>query len=193
MINPGGTPTLSANLVVPVPTTRAPILVPAMGSTTGINTTDDRLFDAMIARDPATGQPRLWTAHNIEVNTAGVGTTGGGRDGGRWYEIGSLATTPALVQSGTLFDPAATNPDSFFFPTIAANGQGHAVLGSSIAGPNRFAGVALAQRFAGEAAGSLSPPVVAQPGAASYTVTFGSGTQPLGRLLPGLRRSRPTT
>ncbi len=173
--NPGGTPTLSGTLTLSVPTTQFPLTVPALGSTISIETTDDRLFDAMIARDPASGQPRLWTAHNIEVNSSGVGSDTGGRDGARWYEIGGLAGTPSLVQSGTLFDPAASDPDYFFFPTIAASGQGHAVLGSSIAGASRFAGVALAQRFSGESPGSLSPPVVAQAGAASYTLTGGSG------------------
>ncbi len=172
---PGGVPTIGPEIQITVPTTTFTTQVPALGSTTPVDTTNDRLFEVMINRDPVSGQPRLWTAHNFEVNASGVASTSGNRVGSRWYEFGNLAGTPTLIQSGTLFDPAASNPDSFFFPAIAANGQGHALLGSSVAGPARFIGVALAQRFAGEPAGTLGPVNVAQPGAGSYTRNDGIG------------------
>jgi hypothetical protein len=171
--NPGGTPTLSGNLQVPVPSTSFPLDVPAQGSTDPLDSVDDRLFDAMIMRSPG-GQLRLWAAHNIAVNSSGTGTPTGNRTASRWYEIGGLGGTPSLVQSGTLFD-SGSNPDHYWMPSIAANGQGHALLASSVARPTRFASVALAQRFAGEAPGTLSAPVVAQAGAASYNLLDGSG------------------
>jgi hypothetical protein len=172
---PGGTPTLGPEIALAVPSTTNTTQVPALGSTTPVDTTNDRLFEVMINRDPVSGQPRLWTAHNFEVNASGVASGTGNRVGSRWYEFGNLAGTPSLAQAGTLFDPAATNPDSYFFPAIAANGQGHALLGSSVAGPARFIGVALAQRFSGEPAGTLGPVNFAQPGAGSYTLNDSVG------------------
>ena len=73
--NPGGTPTLSGNLAISVPTTYFPLDVPAQGSTNALDALDDRLFEAMIARRPD-GALSLWTAHNIRVNSSGVGGSG---------------------------------------------------------------------------------------------------------------------
>jgi hypothetical protein len=83
--NPGGTPTLSANVSLTVPTTRYPFTVPHLGNTGGTNgyldALDDRLFAAHIRNG------RLWTAHNINVTASGVASTIRGRDAVRWYEI----------------------------------------------------------------------------------------------------------
>jgi len=177
---PGGVPTLSAQIQLTVPATAfSDDDVPTFGSTTPMDALDDRLYEAMIATDPASGQPRLWTAHNMEMDASGAATNSGSRIGSRWYEIGNpLSGTPTVIQSGTLFDSAATTPDFFWVPSIAANGQGHALIGTSYAGAstNRFAGVALAQRFAGDPAGTLGPVNFAVPGASTYTVT-GAGTR----------------
>ena len=89
------------------------------------------------------GRDSLWTAHNIRVNSSGVGERGGDRDAARWYQLGNLNTDPpTLVQSGTLFDTAASNPRFFWMPSIAMNGQGHASLNASTAGNGRRAEVA---------------------------------------------------
>ena len=168
--NPGGAPTISNNIVLPVPPTTFPQSVPAQGTSSSLDALDDRLFLASIAKDPATGAPDLWTAHNIEVNGAGTASPNGGRDGSRWYEISNLSATPTLVQSGTVFDPAAGNPATYWIPSIAANGLGQALLGSSFAGPGRFAGIAVAQRFHGDPLGTLSTPLLVQPGLAPYDI-----------------------
>lgn len=153
--NPGGTPSMTGDLVVPVPSTSAPLDVP-QGSSGTLDAIDDRLFEAMIARDPGGGLS-LWTTHNIKVNTSGVGSSTGTRDADRWYQLGNLSTTPTLTQSGTLFDSAASNPRFFFMPSIATNGQGHASLNSSMAGPSRFAEVAATAHLAGDAPGVTEP------------------------------------
>jgi len=77
---------------------------------------------------------------NIQVNSSGVASSTGGRNGSRWYEISNLTGTPSLVQSGTLFDPASANPRGFWIPSVAASGQGHMALGCGYAGTNDFAG-----------------------------------------------------
>ncbi len=173
--DPGGTPAL-VQVDVPVPATSFPMFgVPQPSPGPLLDDIDDRLFAAMIARNPA-GQVRLWTAHNIEVNTSGNASSVGNRDGSRWYEIGTLTGTPTVVQSGTLFDSAVSEPHSYWMPSIAANGQGHAVIGASRAGANGttgFARAAVAERLASDPAGTLSAPLDVQPSTFLYDV----GTQ----------------
>jgi hypothetical protein len=148
--DPGGTPTISGNLVVPIPATAQPLPVPAQGTTGGLDALDDRFFEATIARGPD-GTPSLWTAHNIRVNSSGVGSASGDRDAARWYQLGDLASDPpTLIQSGTLFDTAASSPRFFWMPSIAMNGQGHASLNSSTAGNGRRAEIAGSGRLAGD-------------------------------------------
>jgi len=170
--DPGGTPSMTGDLVVPVPSTSTPLAVP-QGNSGTLDAIDDRLFEAMIARNPGGGLS-LWTAHSINVNTSGVGVAGGTRDADRWYEIANLPSTPTLTQSGTLFDSAATNPRFFFMPSIAANGQGHASLNSSMAGPGRFAEVAATAHLATDPAGVTEPFDNVQSSTFSYKVGPGN-------------------
>ena len=95
-----------------------------------------------------TGARTLWTAHNIEVNSGGVGQSGGGRNGSRWYEIGGLTGTPTLQQAGTLFDPAGL-PLGYWIPSVALSRQGHMALVASRAGAGAggFASVAVSGRL----------------------------------------------
>jgi len=175
--NPGGTPTISPNMTVTVPTTYAPtpFSVPAQGTTGGLDALDDRLFASMIGRDP-TGTPTLWTAHNILVNSSGVASAPptGNRAAARWYQLGGLGSTPSLLQSGTLFDPAASNPRQFWIPSIAMNGQGHASINASTAGATHQAGVASSGRLFTDAPGTTEAfQVTRNPGG---TYNLGSGT-----------------
>jgi hypothetical protein len=170
--DPGGTPTISGNLTLAVPSTYFPLNVP-QGTHGSLDALDDRLFEAMIARKP-NGALSLWTAHNIAVNTSGVGGSAGSRDGARWYELGTLSTTPTLVQSGTLFDSAASNPRFFFIPSIAANGQGHASLNSTTAGSGRFAEIASSGHLASDPTGLTEPFDITQTSTSSYTLGQGN-------------------
>ena len=156
--NPGtSTPTLSADITLTVPITTVPINQPALGTTGNLNPFDDRLFGAMAMKNKITGVVSLWTAHNIEVNTSGVGTAGGGRNGARWYEITNLASTPTLNQSGTIFDATVTSPRGFIDPTIAMNGQGHALLGGTTASSKCRTQAMIASRYFSDPLGTLQP------------------------------------
>ena len=166
---PGGNPTISSNLQITVPSTAQPLSVPASGSHHNLDPLDDRLFEAMINKDP-NGVVSLWTAHNIRVNSSGVGTSLGDRDADRWYQLGSLDTTPALLQSGTLFDTAAATPRFFWIPSIAMNGQGHASLNSSTAGSGRFAEIASSGHLATDLPGTTEPFDTTQTSSSSYNV-----------------------
>lgn len=173
VINPGGTPSLSADINLTVPTTEFPQSQPASGSTGGLDATDDRLFAAMLMKNKITGITSLWTAHNIEVSISGVASATGNRNGSRWYEIRNLITTPTLQQSGTLFNNVVSSPRGFWMPSIAMSGQGHALLGSSVAASNRKVQVAIAGRYANDAAGTLQPYDSVTKTTSSYGTTGG--------------------
>src|ERR1051326_224283 len=148
--NPGGTPTISSNLSITVPETYYPSLVPAQGSPPlMLDAVDDRLCTAILKNGS------LWVSHAISVDASGVADASAtARDAVRFYEINNLTATPALVQSGTLFSSASSNPRFFWNPSIAMSGQGNVAIGCSYAGAGDFAGVAYAGRLATDPAGT---------------------------------------
>ncbi|HPG93451.1 MAG TPA: DUF11 domain-containing protein, partial [Dokdonella sp.] len=169
--NPGSaTPTISANISITVPTTTFPDRVEHLGNTGGANgrldALDDRLYEAMMRNG------RLWTAHNFRVSAAGVANTAAqARNASRWYELQNLSTTPTIVQSGTVYDNAATRAAArqYFIPSIAVTGQGHAVIGFTAAGVIG-ATPAYTGRLSGDALGSMN----GSPG--TGVTTFGTST-----------------
>lgn len=158
--NPGSlTPTISANISITVPTTTSPNPIEHAGNTGGANgdldSLDFRMFQAMIRSG------RLWTAHNFLVNASGVASTNpSARNAVRWYEFQNLSTTPSLVQSGTVFDSATTRAAAlqYWIPSVAVTGQGHAVLGFSLAGTPSGATPAYVGRLATDTPGTMKGP-----------------------------------
>ncbi|HKH22434.1 MAG TPA: Ig-like domain-containing protein [Solirubrobacterales bacterium] len=168
--DPGGTPTISGNIPVAVPATTFPEPVPAQGSPHKLDALDDRLFEAMIGRDE-NGTLSLWTAHNIEVDASGAASGTGNRNGARWYQIGNLGSnSPTLLQRGTLFDPASSNPRFFWIPSIAMNGQGHASLNASTAGSGRFAQIASSAHLASDPPNTTEPFDITQTSSSTYNL-----------------------
>lgn len=159
--DPGGTPTISADILITVSSTAFPIPTAHLGNTGGNNgrldALDDRLYSAHIRGG------RLWTAHNIGTTGAGVsgGTTtatGTRRNSVRWYELIVPPTTgtPTVNQSGTIFDTAAnvTTARQFWIPTVMVSGQGHAAFGYSTAGTTFRADAATNGRLRGDTLGT---------------------------------------
>jgi hypothetical protein len=153
-------PTISANIGITLPTTTFPTTVEHAGNTGGTNgkldALDDRLYQAMIRNG------RLWTTHNICVSSAGVASSTATtcRNAARWYEVQNLTGTPSLVESGTVYDNAATRAAAlqYWIPSIAATGQGHAVLGFSLAGTPSGATPAYVGRLFSDTLGTMSAP-----------------------------------
>jgi hypothetical protein len=169
--NPGGSPTVSGNLNVTVPTTILPISQPSAGSSHALDSIDDRLFAAQIHKNRLTGTSSLWTAHNIQVDATGVANGSGGRNGSRWYQVDNLATTPSLTQSGTLFDTAGSNPRGFWMPSLAMSGQGHVALGTSYANATvDHPGAAVAGRLSGDPLGTIQAPTLAVVSSHAYNL-----------------------
>lgn len=177
--NPGGTPTISAAIPLTVPSTAAPLTVPQAGGGSNLSGVDQRLIGAQILRNQlntTAGNDRtMWCSHNIQVNASGVGGAGGTRNGIRWYQIGNLDVTPTLVQSGTVFDNAATNPRYYWMGMVAMNGQGHAAVAGSVSSTLTFPNVAVAGRLRTDALGTIGAPQVATSAPGTYNA--GAGTQ----------------
>jgi hypothetical protein len=168
--NPAGTPSISGNLSINVAATTNPISNVLSNGSAGVDGIDDRLFAAHI-RDG-----RLWTAHNIQTNSSGVANTSGGRTSTRWYELGNLSTTPSVVQSGTVFDNAAT-PRSYWVPSIMVNGQGHAAIGFSTAASNTNIDAATVGRLSTDTLGTTQgTPIRYTNSAFIYNPSFDTGT-----------------
>ena len=162
--DPGGTPSIDATFNLSVPTTTFPEDVRHQGQIGNrrLDALDDRLFAAHLRENKITGVQSLWTAHNIEVNSSGIGSTSGNRTACRWYEITNLSTTPTLNQSGTLFDPAVSNPQFFWIPSVAMSGQGHMSLSSSRAGVGEYAEIVIAGRLSSDPLGTTQSFTISQ-------------------------------
>jgi len=181
--NPGSAaPTISANIGVTVPTTTIPNPVTHLGNTRGNNgrldSLDDRFYQAMIRNG------RMWAAHNFRVNAAGVANTAAAaRNASRWYELQNLTTTPTVVQSGTVFDSAATLAAArqYWIPSVVVTGQGHAVLGITMAGTPVGATPAYVGRLSGDTLGQMvGPPMAAAATFGTTTANYNPASDPGG-------------
>jgi hypothetical protein len=186
--NPAGTPpTISANILITVNTTRDPIKVRHSGNSSipanngYLDALDDRLFAAHFRNG------RLWTAHNIGVRNDGISSTiSNSRNACRWYEFTNLNSTPSLVQTGTLYDNSGTatnlNQRNYWIPTIMVSGQGHAALGCSIAGNSEFINGFTTGRLVGDALGTLrdGPGGSSLPGYTTSSTAYNPSSDPGG-------------
>jgi uncharacterized repeat protein (TIGR01451 family) len=164
---PGGTPTLSASLPINVPATDSPLSPTVLGSSKPLDATDDRLGSASLVGG------KLYTAQNIGVDSTGAATGSSSRDAVRWYELANLASTPTLSRSGTIFDSSG-NAASDWMPSLAVNGQGHAVIGMSTASSTTHPNGAISTMLAGDS--SFSAPASYTASSASYNLDTGDSS-----------------
>jgi hypothetical protein len=166
---PGGTPTISSNITLTVPTTSGPVTVRHLGNTIVYNGRLDGLDDRLFAAQLRNG--RLWTAHNISVNNTGLASGTMERVGCRWYEIQNLTGTPTLVQSGTVFDNTSTldsNQRNYWIPSVNISGQGHVAMVFSTAGANERVNVGTVGRLSSDALGTMQSPVLITSSSTAY-------------------------
>jgi hypothetical protein len=175
VLNPGGVPQISGNIPIRIPATANPLSVPHRGNNAGpagnLDAIDTRLGNAHV-RDGL-----LYTVHNVGVNNRGISLSPITRDGCRWYEILLSTTPPFLRQTGTLYQPSATNDLNqryYWMPSIMTNGVHTIVVGSSVAGANEFANAAYAMHFASDVPGTLRTPVLYTNSQTAYNLNSGS-------------------
>jgi hypothetical protein len=168
--DPGGTPQLSSDFNITVPSTENGRSVTTFGSTRPLDGLDDRIFAAKIFWNRLTNTPSIWAAHNIRGTNTGVSSSTGDRNLSRWYEIRNFTNggTPTLNQSGTVFvGPSLVG--SYWIPSIAMNGQGNSVLACSYSTSTTVTpNVAYADRQAGDPLGFMSNPVQITSSTATY-------------------------
>ncbi|QBB69241.1 hypothetical protein ELE36_01960 [Pseudolysobacter antarcticus] len=177
--NPGGTPTLSADIPITVPNNNVPIKVDHLGNNHPGSTFNGNLD----GNDTRPIQSRIvngsiYTSQGVACDNTGVstGTASDNRDGVRFYQIGSLDTSPTLIQAGTIFDPAATNPLFYTYGSIAVSGQGHAALSFTSVGVTSYANGAMTGRLSSDPAGFTNTPVTVTAATVPYNPTFDLGT-----------------
>jgi PKD repeat protein len=165
--NPGGTPSLSGNVSISVNSFASPISVTVSGTSGTIDGLDTRLLSAHY-RNGA-----LWTSHNVGVNSSG-GTSSPDRNGVNWYQLTNIPTgqTPAVLQTGTVFQSSSNL--SYWMGTVMVSGQGHVAMGCTAAGPTSFLNAAWAGRLVGDAAGTMSTPVLYTASTSAYSPGDGS-------------------
>jgi hypothetical protein len=169
--NPGSSaPTLGPEMLVPVPQGLgyAGLSVNTADATTDLDPLEWRLMSAHL-RDE-----RLWTTNTQFVNASGVLPEGSAaRAAVRFYEIDVSTALPALLQTGTIYDSAATNPFNYWMGTVMVSGQGHAALGfsrtSNATGAANWPAAATVGRLVEDPLGTVQgAPLVYQAGQAAY-------------------------
>ncbi len=174
--NNAGNVTGLANTRLPVAPYNAAREVTSPGALQPIDPLDTRLLAASIHKNKLTGKSSLWTAHAVGVNPAGNFVADANfekraRTSSRWYELGDIYGTPAISQLGNVFDgsePSGRRATQFFNPSIAANGQGHAVISGTTAAFDEYLNVFVAGRYAGDENSTMNKPVKATRTTALY-------------------------
>ena len=146
LTGPLTSPVLSEAQAVDIPSHQFPPDVPAKGSYTPLDSVGHRLMNAVY-----TGGT-IWTAHTIALD---------GRAASRWYQIDG--ETLELAQYGTVSDPVL----NFWFPSIAANAFGDAVMGFSGAFEDQYAGAYYTGRRRNDIPGQMATPMQYREGVAS--------------------------
>lgn len=161
-------PVLGPNVNIAVPNTVSPQSVSVLGSSATVSAVDDRIMEAEIRLNRVTNTRSLWACHQIEVNSTGVADTTGSRNAVRWYQIDNLNGTPNLIQSGTLWDSAATNPTNYWMSGINMSGQGHMAILPSAAGVARRLEIVAAGRLRNDALGTTQAPTLVIGSSTNY-------------------------
>ncbi|MBS1713913.1 MAG: hypothetical protein JST30_06210, partial [Armatimonadetes bacterium] len=169
-------PTISANMTLAVPTTVNPASVPALGTTGSLDALDDRVYHAQMHLNRKTGKRTIYMAHNIRVDGNGIGSSGGNRNGCRWYEVDPTGASMVLVQAGTAYDPAASSPLYYWMDSCAQSGQGHMALGHNAANSATRVQVRAAGRLAGDPLGTTQSSTLAFQSTVGYNLQ-GGGVQ----------------
>jgi hypothetical protein len=172
--NPGGTPSISGNITITIPLNGSTITVPHLGNTGGTSGNLDGLDYRLLAAHFRNG--RLWTTENIAVDNTGAASTVNPsvtRMGVRWYELNGVPTgqTPAIVQSGTVYQPSANNTTdqrSYWMGSVMVSGQGHAAMGFSVAGANERINAGTVGRLANDPLGTMRSPLLYTASSTAY-------------------------
>jgi hypothetical protein len=162
---------ISSTVHISIPNNGGTINVPHLGNTGGSAGNLDGLDYRLLAAHIRNG--RLWTSENIAVDNTGSPSGADTRMGMRWYELNGIGfgQTPSVVQSGTVFQPSASNTSDqryYWMGTIMVSGQGHAAMGFSVAGASEYVNAGWAGRLVGDALNTMRTPALYTASASAY-------------------------
>jgi hypothetical protein len=155
-----GVPSLSSSIAVTTPSYGSGPYAKANGSSTDICTNDDRVQMGVRRGN------RIWLCRNVGTNAAGA--AGSTRCSVEWMEMDVSGASPTLVQSGRVYDTAATDPRMYYYPAISVNGQGHVALGFSGSKSTEYVAAYTCGRLSSDAAGTMQAIATVKAGAGSY-------------------------
>ena len=130
-----------------------------------------------IARTGMLRRGHIWFAISVGLDNEGrfyfpVEVARGSRLGVAWLEIVDIDTDhPRVAQSGRVFQPSADNDvhqRNYWVPSLAVSGQGHMMIGASVAGTNEYVNAAAIGRLAGDPPGSMREPALYTNAFAAY-------------------------
>lgn len=173
--DPGGEPSISDNIAIPVENADWPLQVPQMGSLKTkkflLQGFDNRLCSPHIRNN------LLYAGHNVAVDNKGSDITKTAtRDGCKWYEI-SLKDPdhPKIAQSGILYQPSKENDTEerfYWTPGIMTNGLQTMMICCSASGDQEFANGAYVLRYSNDPPGTLREPHLFTHSHVVYTLGF---------------------
>ncbi|MFO0951229.1 MAG: hypothetical protein U0835_08765 [Isosphaeraceae bacterium] len=159
----GNTPTIAATTsTITTPSYGAVRNATTLGSTTAINAGDDRIIQ-VVQRN---GQ--VYATRNVGLNAAGGGTSTT-RTGVEWFQFNVSGSTLSLNQTGRVFDSAATNAFSYYYPSLTVNGQGVIRMAFSGSNATSFVSAFSTVHLPTDAPGVMSAPTAFVTGQAAYT------------------------
>ena len=186
--NPGtASPTISGNLTINTPAFFDKYNQPHLGNTASplsngfLDPGNIQLTAAAIRNG------NLYAAHTVAVKQDGTGAGPGfdpaGRNGLRWYRLNNLTTTPAVADSGTVYDGTAANPYAsntrwFMTPGIQVNGQGHMAIGFTASGVVQRINAGFTGRLASDAPGVTDTPTLYTTALQAYNPPGDPGGSP---------------
>lgn len=127
----------------------SPVSAPQLGSSTLIQTNDNRISGNMIRING-----ELWGVTNTTRNT---------RSALYWFRINEV--TNSVINQGFIEDPSR----SFYFGSLGVNSQGAVVIGYSGSSPNDFVGTFASIGLASGSSVNFTSPQLIQAGLASYS------------------------
>lgn len=85
----------------------------------------------------------------------------------QWYQVGTLDTTPTLIQQGLI----AKNGEYRSYPNLATDRNGNVGIGYALSSTTAYPGIAFSGRAASDPAGTLQPEVTLKAGEAAIDGT----------------------
>jgi len=121
--------------------------------------------DPRISSMPMLRGSRLWVTHSGWLPAGGPTN----RTAVFWYELSTGSAASPVVQSGVIDGGSGVH---LFYPSIAVNSSGDALVGFTRSDAGRFAEAVRAGRIASDPPGTMRPVEVSKPGEDAYFKTF---------------------